>query len=393
MEEALALMNPWWSNTSFNIGIKREKYLKPLLSYLGKKEIIFLTGLRRVGKTTLLKQIIQNLLTKTDPKDILYLTLDFIAFHGKTIHALIEEFRKMHGHSRDKKIYLFLDEITHISFFEQELKNFYDLENVKIYASSSSASLLRSKNNYLVGRSRIFEIHPLDFSEYILFKGISVKKEENYLLDKHFEQYLLYGGLPEYVITGDPETIKTTIEQIIYKDIIAFYNIKDKETVEKLFLLLCERVGKRISYAKIARVLGSSVDSVKRYIGYFEETFLFYTIERYAKSMNERTFSPKKIYIADTGIRTIFVGARDKGALFENLVFLTIKSLFVHYYFEDGKEIDFIIVQAKEKIAIESKYKEIIDKKELAFFENAPFSKKIIVQNYKDLQKLSFLIS
>lgn len=388
MESTLYLMNPWWEGKKFDTGIEREKYTSQLIEHLHKKDIIFLTGLRRVGKTTLLKQIIKELLKKTEPTKILYLTLDFISFKGKTLLQLVEDFRKIHQHKRSTKIFLFFDEITYIPSFEQELKNLYDLENVKIYASSSSASLLKSKNSYLVGRSRIIEVLPLDFPEYLLFKKIKAAKSEKYLIKKQFEEYLKIGGLPEYVLTNDPAYIKNTVEQIIYKDIIAFHGIKDKESVEKLFLLLCERVGKRITYAKLARILGISVDSVRRYFDHFKDVFLFYSVDRYAKSLNERTFSPKKIYLADNGIRNVFIGFKDKGSLMENMVFLKIKNQKMNYYYENGKEIDFIV---GGKIAVEVKYKEKIEKEELVFFKESKFKKKILISNFNDLKKLDVL--
>lgn len=390
MEETLALMNPWWEKKEFAVGIPREKYVSQLLQHLKGKEIVFLTGLRRVGKTTLLKQVIHTLLQTVSPNHILYLTLDFISFKGKTIHDLVQEFRKMHGFSQEEFIYLFLDEVAQTPSYEQELKNFYDLEKAKIFASSSSASILKSKSSYLVGRSLVIEVLPLDFREYLLFKGKSVGKAESYLLDKYFEEYLEVGGLPEYVLTGDVNLLKNTVEQILYKDIISLHNIKDKESVERLFLLLAERVGKPCTSAKLARVLGLSVDSIRRYMNYFKDTFLFYTMEKYAKSLNERTYAPKKIYIADTGIRTAFVGFRDKGALLENTVFLAIKDKHPRYFFEKGKEIDFIVERKQGKIAIEAKMRNA-SQEELAFFQQSPFPRKLLVQGWKDLEKLEQL--
>ena len=388
MESTLYLMNPWWEKKPFETGITREKYLNQLCALLDKKSIVFLTGLRRVGKTTILKQLIKELLKKVEPNRILYLTMDFLTFKEKTIHELVEEFRKTHKHKQKTKIYIILDEVTSSPNFEQELKNFYDLENVKIYASSSSASLLKSKNSYLVGRSRIIEVLPLDFQEFLLFRGINVPKSEKYLLKKYFEEYFKVGGLPEYVLTNDISYVKNTIEQIIYKDIIAFHGIKDIASIEKLFQLLCERVGKRVTYAKLSRVLGISVDSVRRFVGYFKDTFLFYSIDKYAKSLNERMYAPKKVYIADNGIRNVFVGFKDKGSLMENLVFLKIKDKKPNYYYESGKEIDFIVVKNKTKIAIEVKYKEKLNDKELEFFEKAKFTKKLLIKEFKDLEKL-----
>jgi predicted AAA+ superfamily ATPase len=89
-----------------------------------------------------------------------------------------------------------------------------------------------------------------------------------------------YGGMPEYVLTKDPEYITNLTKNIIYKDIIAKYNLRDNDAIENLFRLLCERVGKPVSYNKLGHILGISKNSVKNYIDYFKETYLFYTIEK-----------------------------------------------------------------------------------------------------------------
>ena len=151
-------------------------------------------------------------------------------------------------------------------------------------------------------------------------------------------------------------------------------------------MLLCERVGKRLSYNKLAKVLGITRDTVMDYVSYFEEVFLIYQVNRYAKSLNAVMKSPKKIYLADIGIKNIFVGFRDKGALFENLVFLKIKQNKPNYFFEDGKEIDFIV----KDYAIEVKFRQVTEE-ELMFFNNSKFKKKILVTNYKDYLELDKL--
>lgn len=392
LQQIFSLMNPWWEKKEFSAGLTREKYLSLMKQELQTKQIVFLSGLRRVGKTTLLKQLIHYLLSTTEPKRIFYLTMDFISFKDKTIHQLVEEYRKMHSIGLETPIYVFLDEVTQSSSFEQELKNFYDLENIKFFASSSSASLLKSKNNYLVGRSLIIEVLPLDFTEFLQFKNINILPSEQYLLESYFEEYLKIGGMPEYVLTQDVNCLKNTIEQILYKDIIAYHNIKEKDIVEKMFQLLCERAGKTITLSKLARVLSVSVDTIRRFLEYFKDTFLFYSIDRYAKSLNEKIHSPKKLYIADVGIRNAFVGFKDKGSLVENLVYLKIKQYPLYYYFENNKEIDFIILIKKKTIAIEVKYKKKIEEKELEFFEKSSFSKKILVKQFKDIEDINNVI-
>jgi predicted AAA+ superfamily ATPase len=145
MEEILYQYNPWWEEAIFNEEIiPRERYLGRLIKYLDNKQIISLTGLRRVGKTTLMKLIIKELIRNgTSPKFILYISLDDYLFHKNSIIEIINEYRKLHKLKIEEKIYLFLDEVTYKEDFHIQLKNIYDSQNTKIFAASSSASMLR----------------------------------------------------------------------------------------------------------------------------------------------------------------------------------------------------------------------------------------------------------
>lgn len=381
MKELMYEMNPWWEISFKAEGIFRKRYLEILEKNLDNKEIIFITGLRRVGKSTLLKQFIFKLINekRINPKRIMYLSLDAYLFKENSIHDLVREFRKMHNIKIDERIYLFFDEVVYKKDFNQELKNLYDIENVKIFASSSSASLLNDKKAFLTGRTRTIEIDPLDFQEYLLFKNYSIKKSEEYILEKYFEEYMEYGGMPEYVLTKDPNYITNLVESIVYKDIIALHNLKNSSIIKDLFKLLCEGVGKQVSYNKIANVLGINKDSVKDYISYFIDSYLFYLIEKDAKSLNERIKDNKKIYCSDVGIKNVTSGFKDLGAIYENLVFLKIKKEQPRYIKKEGIEIDFKI----KNTWIEAKYKREMDKKQKELFNNANVKNKIIADGYK----------
>lgn len=367
MEEIFYEFNPWWEEKYKLIGIKRDKYLSFLEQNLNNKDVILLTGLRRVGKSTLLKQLIFSLINdhNIDPKKICYLSLDSFSFKDKSISDLVREFRKIHNLKINEKIYLFFDEVAYKDSFKEELKNLYDLGNSKIFATSSSASKLIDKKALLTGRSRTLEVEPLDFQEFLLFKNYNPKKSEKYLLEKYFEEYMEYGGMPEYVLTRDPEYIINLTTDIIYKDIIAKYNLRDNDAIENLFKLLCERVGKPVSYNKLGNVLGISKNSVKSYIDYFKEAYLFYIIEKDSKSLNERITDNKKIYCADVGIKNVVTGFRDLGSIYENLVFLKIKGNNPRFVREDGIEIDFkykdTLIEAKYNQEIKDKQKELFD--------------------------------
>lgn len=386
MEEILYKSNPWWEEKySFN-GISRNRYLQKLEDLFKNKDIIFLTGLRRVGKTSILKNFISLLINKKgiEPKHIFYITLDLIALGDMTIGEIIKEYKKLHKIPSSQKLYIFLDEVTSKENYQQELKNIYDLEDIKIYASSSSASLLKDRNAYLTGRQRVIEVMPLDFEEYLIFKNITIKKSDAYLKESYFEEYMSDGGMPEYVLTGDISYIQNLIDNIIYKDIIAYHNIKNESVVKDFYKLLMERSGKQLSLNKMANILSIGVDSAKRYLSYFEDTYLIYTIEKYGK-LNERIKNPKKIYAGDIGLKNVVTGFRDKGAIFENLVFLKIKHLNPNYVYIDGIELDFM---TENKILIEVKYNSVLNQKQQKLYDNTDAEEKIVIDSIDSFLKL-----
>ena len=386
MEEILYKSNPWWEEKySFN-GISRNRYLQKLEDLFKNKDIIFLTGLRRVGKTSILKNFISLLINKKgiEPKHIFYITLDLIALSDMTIGEIIKEYKKLHKIPSSQKLYIFLDEVTSKENYQQELKNIYDLEDIKIYASSSSVSLLKDRNAYLTGRQRVIEVMPLDFEEYLIFKNITIKKSDAYLKESYFEEYMSDGGMPEYVLTGDISYIQNLIDNIIYKDIIAYHNIKNESVIKDFYKLLMERSGKQLSLNKMANILSIGVDSAKRYLSYFEDTYLIYTIEKYGK-LNERIKNPKKIYAGDIGLKNVVTGFRDKGAIFENLVFLKIKHLNPSYVYIDGIELDFM---TENKILIEVKYNSVLNQKQQKLYDNTDAEEKIVIDSIDSFLKL-----
>ena len=381
MEEIFYKSNPWWEESYTFDGIGREIYLKKLDDVFLNNDIIFITGLRRVGKTSILKNFISNLINEKDinPQYIFYITLDLIALSDMTITEILKEYKKIHKISSTLKIYVFLDEVTSKENYQQELKNFYDLENMKIYASSSSASLLKDKNAYLTGRQRVIEVMPLNFDEYLIFKNIIIKKSDAYLIESYFEDYMSDGGMPEYVLTGDISYIQNLIDNIIYKDIIAYHNIKNESVIKDFYKLLMERSGKQLSLNKMANILSIGVDSAKRYLSYFEDTYLIYTVEKYGK-LNERIKNPKKIYAGDIGLKNVVTGFRDKGAIFENLIFLKIKHLHPSYIYVDGIEIDFM---TEDKTLIEAKYNSTLNDKQEKLYNSIEANQKVVIDSVK----------
>lgn len=386
-ESVLYQYNPWWEGEyTFPDIIVRPNIQVHLAPLMDDKSVVFLTGLRRVGKTTQLKLLIKSLLEKkVDPKHIFYISLDDYLLREKNIIDIVQDYRGIHRISNQTKVYLFLDEITYKDDFRIQLKNLYDQGHSKIFASSSSSSALKDTRGFLTGRERVVEILPLDFSEYLLFKNITIKKSETQVIKSYFEEYMQIGGMPEYVLNGNREYLTALVEDILYKDIVAAHGIRNPGLVKDFFMLLMERAGKQVSINKLANILNVSPDTAKRYLYMFEETYLIYLIPRYGKT-NETVLSSKKVYAADLGIKNLFTGFRDKDAIFENIVFFKIKHLNPAYVYEDGVELDFM---TEQKILIEVKYDKTLNEKQQKLFDKIQAKKKLVIQNISDLENLN----
>ena len=387
IKKLLYEFNPWWENTyKFNL-IKRKKYTENILINQKNYRIILLAGLRRVGKSSIMKLIIEELIEKgIKPEKILYISLDDFLLNNKNIFEIIDEYRKIHKIKKEEKSYFFFDEITYKEKWQQQLKTLYDRENCSIIASSSSSSIFSDSHAFLTGRSAIMNIEPLDFEEWMLFKNIQIKKRDEPLLKTYFEDFLESGGMPEYIINNDRNYLQNLIDQLIYKDIIAKHNIKLKSIIKDMFLLLMERAGKQISITKLGKILQISASNAKRYLEYFSDTFLIYLIDRYGKT-NEQILGKKKLYSGDIGIRSSYTGFRDKGSVFENYVYLLIKKENPKYLYENGTELDFIIENKKrERTIIECKYNSKMNSKQEALFDKTTAENKYIINGLDSLQ-------
>ena len=387
METLLYEYNPWWEdNVVFDDFIPRLRYHELLYHYSRQKRIVFLTGLRRVGKTTLMKLLITELIKNgVDPRNILYVSIDDYLLAQKNLFEIIDEYKKIHKRASDEEAYLFFDEITWQKNYQQQLKNVYDKSNMKIFATSSSSSFLRDRNAFLTGRAVTIEVQPLDFEEYLLFKGVALKKRDAVLEEAYFKDFIHEGGLPENVLHPQREYLMGLLDNIIQKDITAFHGLKNHQIVRDFFTLLMERSGKQFSINKIANILKLSPDTARRYLNYFVETYLVHLLPRWGKT-NEHLLSPKKIYACDLGIKYLFVGERDLGSYFENYCYLKLKTKKdLYYLFVNGMEIDFI---TGDKKLLEVKYNGEMTGKQKELFDSFEADERVIIDSVNALHRL-----
>jgi len=347
--EILKKWNPW--EKDIDIGIKRKSYLKKIYPYLSRKEVIVLKGIRRCGKSTIVKQLIYELIRKgVDKKQIIYLNLEEYGFADNLKISLFDEVLNVYRkYSRNrKKIYLFIDEIQKIPSWEKWIRTEYDLnENIKFVITGSSASLLSKElSTLLTGRNVSFTIMPLSFNEYIEFGKKEKKKEK-------LEEYMKFGGFPEIVLEKSEEKKKVLLQQyfedIIHKDIIDRHNIRNTKQILDLARYLVSASGSKISVNKLSKVFGIAKDTLRIYINYMIDAYLIFEVTYFSYSAKIKHDVSKlpKLYCLDNGFVNIvnIKYTKNIGQMFENTVFVKLAEMYkeISYWGELESEVDFIV--------------------------------------------------
>ena len=351
---ALERQNPWWFGKEFDTGIDRLSWYPWITKYMKAREVLLLLGARRTGKSTLVYQIIRNLLNnRIPPEAILFINLDEPLFQSKSkdpvyLSEIIEYYL-----AQKKSIpafYLFIDEIQNHDYWVQTIKTLYDTrKNIKIILTGSTSTLLQKEiSTRLSGRYFHIIVHPLSFREYLSFKRLQKPSTIEKL--QYFNDYLEFGAFPRVVLEDDKdlkqELLRNYFQTIYLKDIIYPNNLRNNKDVFDLLYFLISNIGKNFSYSNIAKTLGIAVETVKEYIGCAENSYLIYTLTKYDASVKKQLANPKKIYCLDTGLvnSLSFRFSENKGRLIENLVYISLmKEKKEIYYHRENHECDFLI--------------------------------------------------
>ena len=342
--EVLKKWNLW--EKKIDTGIKREEYVNKIYSFMGRKEILVLKGIRRAGKSTIMKELMAELVRKgIGKKSILYLNLEDYNFSGSLKIPLFEEVLAAYrNYAMNKgKVYFFIDEVQKIPDWEKWIRTKYDLgENIKFIISGSSASLLSKElSTLLTGRNISFKIMPLSFKEFLIFneKG-------------KMDEYLMYGGFPEVVLEKSEDKKATLLRQyfedIIHKDIIDRYNIRNPKQLMDIAKYLVSNAGAKVSINKLGKVFGLSKDTISAYTGYMIDAFLLLEVTAFSYSAKIKHDVSKlpKLYVMDNGLINVVnvKYAKERWRLYENAVLVKLASGFdeVSYWADTGSEVDFI---------------------------------------------------
>ena len=371
-----------------------------LSSELKSKEITVVTGVRRCGKSSLLREFITNHEYKDE---ILYVNFD----DPRLISFESEDFEKLYKIWLDNnakpniKIAIF-DEIQNIEGWERWMNFFSDQKGFKVFISGSNSKLLSSElSSFLTGRHKDITLYPLSFNEILkhdLPELIKPRKttEEKIIVNSLLKQYLHFGGFPRVWLGKDRSLLGEYYKDILLKDIVSRRKLRQSKLIADFGTMVMSDIGRKINKSKLSEAIGiKEVNTVNKYFGYFDECYLGFEIEKFDTSARKKMRNQTKFYSIDSALPTQVGLSNDSkiGFYFENAVLIELyRRKCEVYYWEKQKssEIDFVVKAADQKmeliqVAWNLEDKKTIEREVSAFedfvneFTNINISKKTII--------------
>jgi len=374
--EEITEYNPWLRGEKFDVpSFKRSCYEKIKEEVEKRKFIVAIVGLRRIGKTVLMKQIGNEI-----EGEKFFFSFDEESYQNiESLKFVISYFLRV----AKSKPFIFLDEIGRIKGWAGVLKKYHDLGKATFIISSSSYLHVTKGKESLAGRLKDFTLLPWSFEEYLRLKGeeVNVIKESNIeraysLFEKRYENeiagFLKKGSFPEIALEEKEEEIRryvknSTVEKLVFEDLPKIFPIEDIHKLYDILVFLLKSNGSIVNLSNIGSVIGLSKDTVKRYIFYLQKSLIFNQIEVYG-SVGKVLRKGKKIYAACPSIAFVYQDYYNEPNLVENAVLNKLLEYFesVRFYREkkglvEGKEIDFIV----NGIPIEVKWQSYITPNDL----------------------------
>lgn len=347
--------------------IYQRKIYPTLLAHAQKPLNTVLTGMRRTGKTTLIKQLLFDLPNKNS----LFLDLERPdireIFLQKNYENIRDDFLRR-GLSDKKRMIIALDEIQFVSEVPSVIKYLSDHYPIKFIVTGSSSYYLKNVfSESLAGRKKIFELYPLDFGEYLTFKGVSytstdwvssrVSSSEYMRLSRYYEDYIQYGGFPQVVmaetIADKQDLLADIMSAYINIDVQTLADFVDVRNIYNLTKILASRVGGRVEISKLAQLSGLSRPTVTNYLEFLEKTYLIATVSVHTNNVDREIVKARKLYFGDTGLAN-HLAQLSGGSQFENTLYnqLSRQGRVEYYALKNGLEIDFVY---DKRVALEAK--------------------------------------
>lgn len=387
--------------------IKRDSYLQQLISYRFDGLVKVITGIRRCGKSYLLKNIYKDYLFKNGVKaeQIITIELDLVKDIRFRNPLLLSSYVREKVEGNKEEFYLFVDEIQmsdevanpynedgkKITFYDA-LNDLCSLSNLDVYVTGSNSKMLSSDIlTEFRGRSDEIRVHPLSFAEY--YSAVGQDKSEA------FDEYAFYGGMP--LVLSRPNDaakmnyLKSLFTEVYIKDIVERKKIERQDVLEQILDLLCSSIGSLTNPTKIAdtlrskRTIGVSANTIRAYIGHLEDAFLFSESKRYDIKGKSYFDSPNKYYSEDIGLRNARIGFRQQEMthIMENIIYnelinrqfsVDVGVVYARTVNQNGnsvrtpREIDFVVTSGGKKTYIQSAY--AMPTEEKAEVELRPFA-------------------
>ena len=284
-----------------------------IASKLGSGKAIIVIGPRQVGKTTLIKNLLQN-------QDYLFLDADDPTTQNLLTHPSTEEIRSFIGSNKT----VFIDEAQRVQGIGITLKIITDqFKDVQLVVSgSSSFDLTQAVNEPLTGRKWEYELFPISWEELENSTGYVSAQQQ-------FENRIIYGFYPD--VLNNPGQEKEVLNQLsssyLFKDILAFTDIRKPEILESLVQALALQIGNQVSNNELAQIVGVDKNTISRYLHILQQAYIIFKLPSFSKNIRNEIKRSKKVYFYDNGIRNAVIGnfnslnlRQDKGALWENFL-------------------------------------------------------------------------
>ncbi len=339
-----------------------------LIEHLDKPQVTVITGMRRVGKSTALKYLLSQI-THDNKIYLDFEKADNRFVWNQTFYKDIEINLAVEGIDFSKPAVIALDEIQLVPQSTSVIKYLYDTYGVKFIVSGSSSFYLKNRfSESLAGRKQIFDMYPLDFREFVAFKGENSEGVRRFAKQPFifafynkwkalYEEYLRFGGFPEVALaateTDKKSFLKDIVNAYIELDIALLSDFNASDDLYKIMRLLANRAGNKVDFSKLSGILGISRHKLKDYFELLEYTYFVQFISVFSSNPDREVNRQQKVYLADTGLLQTLAQV-SSGQVFENAIAIQLARWGKLQYYQkpSGQEIDFIL---DGKIAIEVK--------------------------------------
>lgn len=392
INEELRDFNPWWTE-KFELKIKDRELYRQIKKFLPLPQIIAFTGLRRVGKTTLMKKIIIDYLKEGfESKNIIYFSFD--EFRKVSLRDILKAYEELLSREiKNQKSLVLFDEIQKLEDWENQLKVIYDLykNKMKIIISGSESLFIKTKSKEsLAGRIFEFRINPLSFREFLEFNekrfdNLKLYEKELLML---FNEFIHCQGFPELIGVKEKDIItkylkEGIVDKILYRDIPELFKIKDISVLSSILKIFMEEPGQIIELTDLASELKISRQTLALYLRYLEDSYLIRKIYNFSKNKRKIEKKLKKYY--PSIISPILLFKEDD--LYRSKVFecFLVNQLNAEFFWRDKLKNEVDIILAKEKIMpVEIKYGKIETKGLLAFMNKFKIDESYIISSNKE---------